>query len=608
MSKLKIISTILIMTILLEIILPIISINEVKADSSDKIQITLSSTATEIKKGVNGDNFIDVDFSCNLSKNQGIDELFATVFYDKNILEYIDMDVENNFRNSNNNNNYPGEIELSFERDSKFGQDSGLIAKFKFKVLKDAPSTKVRIGNIDENGNIDSSGVEIECAYNGTLYSCDPQLLEIVTKSALTVNPNGGKWRDSSNKVKISKNEGSTENIEEPSADGYNVVFNANGGNSEKSSINTNRKFTSWTGSGSNYLVENTYTFPNNDMELIANYEDEEIVLPNATREGYIFEGWYTDSESGTFVGKAGDKYLASQNITLFAKWLGKSNLKVDPNGEEWNNSKDVQTFTQNDGTTIKINDPKIISKPEKINFNVNGGKEEIDSKEFNRVFDKWTGSGLKNLSNGIYSFKNTNSEELIAEYKIEEVKLPSVEKDGYIFLGWYDKETEGTKVGNAGDNYITDGYVFNPGKETTLYAYWQKEDDETFKITYLNTKDVNNSKNPTAYTKNSEKITLANLKDTDEYKFEGWYDKDNNKVTEIDTSAGGDIELYAKWEEIKKTVEEKVEPKVTQDTTRSTIIIPKTGKRGLMIISLIAMIMFIYVNYKKYKKYSDIK
>ena len=42
--------------------------------------------------------------------------------------------------------------------------------------------------------------------------------------------------------------------------------------------------------------------------------------LPTVVREGYTFEGWYTDPEGGDQV-SGGDKFTAEEDITLFAHW-----------------------------------------------------------------------------------------------------------------------------------------------------------------------------------------------------------------------------------------------------------------------------------------------
>jgi len=49
------------------------------------------------------------------------------------------------------------------------------------------------------------------------------------------------------------------------------------------------------------------------------------IVLPAITRDGHIFNGWFTATAGGIYVGKAGDSYIipisASLNMTLYAQW-----------------------------------------------------------------------------------------------------------------------------------------------------------------------------------------------------------------------------------------------------------------------------------------------
>ncbi len=48
---------------------------------------------------------------------------------------------------------------------------------------------------------------------------------------------------------------------------------------------------------------------------------DTAITLPTPTRQYYTFLGWYTAASGGTRVGGAGESYLPSGNITLYAQW-----------------------------------------------------------------------------------------------------------------------------------------------------------------------------------------------------------------------------------------------------------------------------------------------
>jgi len=43
--------------------------------------------------------------------------------------------------------------------------------------------------------------------------------------------------------------------------------------------------------------------------------------LPSTARSGYLFDGWYTAATGGTLIGKAGDSYTPSGNVTIYAQW-----------------------------------------------------------------------------------------------------------------------------------------------------------------------------------------------------------------------------------------------------------------------------------------------
>ncbi len=65
------------------------------------------------------------------------------------------------------------------------------------------------------------------------------------------------------------------------------------------------------------------FTGPDGSIDVLtAMYEHSRITLPNAVRQGYSFGGWYKDRNYSEFVGTAGDTYLPSGNVTLYAKWV----------------------------------------------------------------------------------------------------------------------------------------------------------------------------------------------------------------------------------------------------------------------------------------------
>ena len=46
------------------------------------------------------------------------------------------------------------------------------------------------------------------------------------------------------------------------------------------------------------------------------------IQLPSSTRTGFTFNGWWTSSSGGSFIGNAGSFYTPTNNITLSAQWI----------------------------------------------------------------------------------------------------------------------------------------------------------------------------------------------------------------------------------------------------------------------------------------------
>lgn len=49
--------------------------------------------------------------------------------------------------------------------------------------------------------------------------------------------------------------------------------------------------------------------------------EGKSITLPELTREGYVFDGWYTAASGGTLAGKGGESYTPSSDVTLYAHY-----------------------------------------------------------------------------------------------------------------------------------------------------------------------------------------------------------------------------------------------------------------------------------------------
>ena len=144
----------------------------------------------------------------------------------------------------------------------------------------------------------------------------------------------------------------------------YTVTYNANGGScgtaSEKytgtamtlpTPTRTGYKFLGWytAASGGNKIGDAGASYiPEENITLYAQWIEQytvtynansgsvspssatvdkgsSVILPNPTRSGYTFNGWYTASSGGTKAGDANASYTPSASITLYAQWTEES-------------------------------------------------------------------------------------------------------------------------------------------------------------------------------------------------------------------------------------------------------------------------------------------
>ena len=152
------------------------------------------------------------------------------------------------------------------------------------------------------------------------------------------------------------------------------------------------------------------------------------------------------------------------------------------------------------------------------------------------------------NLNDGIWKSKFTPQTSNRVNKKIKLPNGKEIQKNGYIFSGWYTTQTfeSGTKIKNTINSNVT--------KKIDLYAKWNLID---YTITYNLNGGKNNTANPTKYNIETKSITLAEPKKTG-YIFAGWYEKKDfsgKQVTAISKGNTKDINLYAKWNLIDYTI-----------------------------------------------------
>lgn len=107
---------------------------------------------------------------------------------------------------------------------------------------------------------------------------------------------------------------------------GYTVSFRTNGGN-EIAPITGKRHFKEWICSNPFHgkFADDMYTFLGTDGvtdTLTADYEWDAIILPEVSKAGSSFGGWYYDRELTKPAGGAGERLIATADTVLYASWV----------------------------------------------------------------------------------------------------------------------------------------------------------------------------------------------------------------------------------------------------------------------------------------------
>ena len=369
-----------------------------------------------------------------------------------------------------------------------------------------------------------------------------------VNTYTLTINPNGGEYNGNTSSSTFTQEYNSTKEIENPTKnkDGYKVTFVNIGGESVDPIVQTST-FTSWSLDGAGKLEKvdekTIYTYGSENAQITANYTENKIVLPNATKEGNTFQGWKTINDIK--VGEAGEEYLPTSDITLYAIYEENFyDLKIDPNGGKWNGSSEIQTVTGKYGSSYVIADPEA---PQGYTVKLHLNTEDNETQEIiqTQTFEKWENdNGYGTLIGNSYQY-GVGTDTLKAIYTRNKIELPNIEKTGYTLEGWYKDNALTDKIGEAGDEY-------NPEDNCELYAKWTAN---TYQITF----DVNEGEELENNTKNvvyAEKYGELPTTVRAGYTFVGWFNEKDVEITaESIVDITTDITLVAKWTENELTV-----------------------------------------------------
>ena len=295
-----------------------------------------------------------------------------------------------------------------------------------------------------------------------------------------------------------------------------------------------------WTPIGYEIKYHNVTGATNNNPDVY-DVEDQPLALSDASKVGYTFTGWYTDSTCQNKIDKIA--VGTTGDLNLYAGW---ELIEYTATFKDGDDTVGKVTFTVE---TESIEEPTVP--------NHNGYTGQWDDYELG-VSDITINAEYTPIVYTIdYENINNTTNNNVTSYTIESatITLENLEKPGYIFDGWYNNATKVTEIAT--------GSIGN----LTLTAKWTPV---SYTVSYENIKGATNN-NVTSYTIESETITLENLEKLG-YTFDGWYSH-GTKVTEIATGSIGNLTLTAKWTPVSYTVSyENIKGATNNNVTSYTI------------------------------------
>ena len=336
------------------------------------------------------------------------------------------------------------------------------------------------------------------------------------------------------------------------------------------------------------YDIAYTLDGGTNDANNPADYtvETATITLADATKDGYTFEGWYSDAAFTADNEVTEIATGSTGNVILYAKFDAITydiSYTLDGGTNDANNPADytVETATitlanaSKTGRTFKgwYSEATFTNQVTEI---ATGSTGDIS------LYAKYSDEYTLQLSDVIFSdgeitaYTNTTEKNIIIPDNFDGVAVKSIGKDAFRFnlltqvsipnsvksIGEYAfSDNTGLTSFNLPAHYQGSSYPWSNGKksgdEITDFALSYELDEDSkgdavdFTISYTLDGGTNAANNPADYTVETATITLADAT-KDGYTFEGWYSEAafTNQVTEIATGSTGNKEFFAKFSE----------------------------------------------------------
>lgn len=316
----------------------------------------------------------------------------------------------------------------------------------------------------------------------------------------------------------------------------------------------------------------------------------EDRDLPTPTKTGYDFVGWYTQGNGGEKI--TNDSIVSKESDhTLYAKWLPKQiEVEFDVNGAGGSvDKKSTKVRYHEEYGQLPI--------PNRKGYTFTGwytqssyGDEVISSTivtnpENHKLYAHWKQKNITVMFDATGGSVSPGSKYVI--YNEPYGSLPTPNRTGYTFAGWYTK--------SSGGEVVTSSTTVNNEYSHSLYAHWTAN---SYTIIY----DKNNGSGSMSNTSciYGQDCTLrTNTFTRSGYTFSSWNTRadgkgtsynNGDKVRTLTSTNNGTVTLYAQWSSNDLTIElkENIPSGLTGSVTPSTITVTPGNKFGTLPIPTI--------------------
>ena len=291
-------------------------------------------------------------------------------------------------------------------------------------------------------------------------------------------------------------------------------------------------------------MVSNLSNTANTTVTLKAEWKDNPVILPTASKAGYTFNGWY--DESGAKVGNAGDKYIPMHDMVYY-RWCfsgqGQTNISAGTRIDLYYATSQKAKVRCNlyrgggSGTFLKtLQDYKWVGTNDQVvqwdttgleadmyrldliavddlgnqiisheyfsigsnnNYSVYDFQSQTKGTQQKTLTAKWTPNTYKltlnpnggEFADGTVTEKTLSPELVYGLGNWWDISDYPASREGYILDGWYDKPSGGEKVYNI-DGSCVDGTYWKDRKyqyegDLTVYAHWTANDGTIYTVNH---------------------------------------------------------------------------------------------------------------------------